>query len=198
MKAERQKPSAPVRVTVPHRKRFLLPVRGNTANCSRAGLFNLLLCRRSLLSACFSGNIPEGNKPENHPRDRSSRGGELTRRCRKRFFRGEAERRRTLLRRHIMKKKLLRFAALMIALAFVFTGTACRGGDVVVDIGHDTPAPTAKPTTSPTAEPTPEPTVEPTPEPTPAPVHATLMFVGDLMCLSSQQRGETAGGRQRL
>ena len=66
-----------------------------------------------------------------------------------------------------MKKKLLRFAALMIAMAFVFTGTACRGGDVVVDIGHDTPAPTAKPTTSPTAEPTPEPTAEPTPEPTP-------------------------------
>lgn len=186
-------------MTVPHRKRFLLPVRGNTANCSRAGLFNLLLCRLSLLSACFSGNIPEGNKPERHPRDRSSRGGELTRRCRNCFFRGEAERRRTLLRRHIMKKKLLRFAALMIALAFVFAGTACRGGDVVVDIGHDTPAPTAKPTTSPTAEPTPEPTAEPTPEPTPAPVHATLMFVGDLMCLSSQQRGaKPAGGRQRL
>lgn len=123
-------------------------------------------------------------------------GGELTRRCRNCFFRGEAERRRTLLRRQIMKKKLLRFAALMIALAFVFTGTACRGGDVVVDIGHDTPAPTAKPTTSPTAEPTPEPTAEPTPEPTPAPVHATLMFVGDLMCLSSQQRGakQQAGG----
>lgn len=123
-------------------------------------------------------------------------GGELTRRCRNCFFRGEAERRRTLLRRHIMKKKLLRFAALMIALAFVFAGTACRGGDVVVDIGHDTPAPTAKPTTSPTAEPTPEPTAEPTPEPTPAPVHATLMFVGDLMCLSSQQRGakQQAGG----
>lgn len=123
-------------------------------------------------------------------------GGELTRRCRKLFFRGEAERRRTLLRRHIMKKKLLRFAALMIALAFVFAGTACRGGDVVVDIGHDTPAPTAKPTTLPTAEPTPEPTAEPTPEPTPAPVHATLMFVGDLMCLSSQQRGakQQAGG----
>ena len=123
-------------------------------------------------------------------------GGELTRRCRNCFFRGEAERRRTLLRRQIMKKKLLRFAALMIALAFVFAGTACRGGDVVVDIGHDTPAPTAKPTTSPTAEPTPEPTAEPTPEPTPAPVHATLMFVGDLMCLSSQQRGakQQAGG----
>lgn len=123
-------------------------------------------------------------------------GGELTRRCRNCFFRGEAERRRTLLRRHIMKKKLLRFAALMIALAFVFAGTACRGGDVVVDIGHDTPAPTAKPTTSPTAEPTPEPTAEPTPAPTPAPVHATLMFVGDLMCLSSQQRGakQQAGG----
>lgn len=123
-------------------------------------------------------------------------GGELTRRCRNCFFRGEAERRRTLLRRHIMKKKLLRFAALMIALAFVFAGTACRGGDVVVDIGHDTPAPTAKPTTAPTAEPTPEPTSEPTPEPTPAPVHATLMFVGDLMCLSSQQRGakQQAGG----
>lgn len=49
---------------------------------------------------------------------------------------------------------------------FVFAGTACRGGDVVVDIGHDTPAPTAKPTTSPTAEPTPEPTAEPTPDPT--------------------------------
>lgn len=98
-----------------------------------------------------------------------------------------------------MKKKLLRFAALMIALAFVFAGTACRGGDVVVDIGHDTPAPTAQLTTSPTAEPTPEPTSEPTPEPTPAPVHATLMFVGDLMCLSSQQRGaKPAGGRQRL
>ena len=95
-----------------------------------------------------------------------------------------------------MKKKLLRFAALMIALAFVFAGTACRGGDVVVDIGHDTPAPTAKPTTSPTAEPTPKPTAEPTPKPTPAPVHATLMFVGDLMCLSSQQRGakQQAGG----
>lgn len=123
-------------------------------------------------------------------------GGELTRRCRNFFFRGEAERRRTLLRRQIMKKKLLRFAALMIALAFVFAGTACRGGDVVVDIGHDTPAPTAKPTTSPTAEPTPEPTAEPTPAPTPAPVHATLMFVGDLMCLSSQQRGakQQAGG----
>lgn len=123
-------------------------------------------------------------------------GGELTRRCRNCFFRGEAERRRTLLRRQIMKKKLLRFAALMIALAFVFAGTACRGGDVVVDIGHDTPAPTAKPTTSPTAEPTPEPTAEPTPAPTPAPVHATLMFVGDLMCLSSQQRGakQQAGG----
>lgn len=123
-------------------------------------------------------------------------GGELTRRCRNCFFRGEAERRRTLLRRHIMKKKLLRFAALMIAMAFVFAGTACRGDDVVVDIGHDTPAPTAKPTTSPTAEPTPEPTAEPTPEPTPAPVHATLMFVGDLMCLSSQQRGakQQAGG----
>lgn len=123
-------------------------------------------------------------------------GGELTRRCRKRFFRGEAERRRTLLRRQIMKKKLLRFAALMIALAFVFSGTACRGGDVVVDIGHDTPAPTAKPTPESTAEPTPEPTAEPTPEPTPAPVHATLMFVGDLMCLSSQQRGakQQAGG----
>lgn len=123
-------------------------------------------------------------------------GGELTRRCRNCFFRGEAERRRTLLRRQIMKKKLLRFAALMIALAFVFAGTACRGGDVVVDIGHDTPAPTAKPTTLPTAEPTPEPTAEPTPEPTPAPVHATLMFVGDLMCLSSQQRGakQQAGG----
>ena len=123
-------------------------------------------------------------------------GGELTRRCRNCFFRGEAERRRTLLRRQIMKKKLLRFAALMIALAFVFAGTACRGGDVVVDIGHDTPAPTAQPTTSPTAEPTPEPTAEPTPEPTPAPVHATLMFVGDLMCLSSQQRGakQQAGG----
>lgn len=123
-------------------------------------------------------------------------GGELTRRCRNCFFRGEAERRRTLLRRQIMKKKLLRFAALMIALAFVFAGTACRGGDVVVDIGHDTPAPTTKPTTSPTAEPTPEPTAEPTPEPTPAPVHATLMFVGDLMCLSSQQRGakQQAGG----
>ena len=98
-----------------------------------------------------------------------------------------------------MKKKLLRFAALMIALAFVFAGTACRGGDVVVDIGHDTPAPTAKPTTSPTAEPTPEPTAEPTPEPTTAPVHATLMFVGDLMCLSSQQRGakQQAGGSGR-
>lgn len=81
--------------------------------------------------------------------------GELTRRCRKRFFRGEAERRRTLLRRQIMKKKLLRFAALMIALAFVFAGTACRGGDVVVDIGHDTPAADSKRTTSPTAEPTP-------------------------------------------
>lgn len=123
-------------------------------------------------------------------------GGELTRRCRNCFFRGEAERRRTLLRRQIMKKKLLRFAALMIALAFVFAGTACRGGDVVVDIGHDTPAPTAQPTTLPTAEPTPEPTAEPTPEPTPAPVHATLMFVGDLMCLSSQQRGakQQAGG----
>jgi len=123
-------------------------------------------------------------------------GGELTRRCRNCFFRGEAERRRTLLRRQIMKKKLLRFAALMIALAFVFAGTACRGGDVVVDIGHDTPAPTTKPTTLPTAEPTPEPTAEPTPEPTPAPVHATLMFVGDLMCLSSQQRGakQQAGG----
>lgn len=123
-------------------------------------------------------------------------GGELTRRCRNCFFRGEAERRRTLLRRQIMKKKLLRFAALMIALAFVFAGTACRGGDVVVDIGHDTPAPTAKPTTSPTAELTPEPTAEPTPAPTPAPVHATLMFVGDLMCLSSQQRGakQQAGG----
>lgn len=123
-------------------------------------------------------------------------GGELTRRCRNCFFRGEAERRRTLLRRQIMKKKLLRFAALMIALAFVFAGTACRGNDVVVDIGHDTPAPTAKPTTLPTAEPTPEPTAEPTPEPTPAPVHATLMFVGDLMCLSSQQRGakQQAGG----
>lgn len=123
-------------------------------------------------------------------------GGELTRRCRNCFFRGEAERRRTSLRRQIMKKKLLRFAALMIALAFVFAGTACRGGDVVVDIGHDTPAPTAKPTTSPTAEPTPEPTAEPTPAPTPAPVHATLMFVGDLMCLSSQQRGakQQAGG----
>lgn len=123
-------------------------------------------------------------------------GGELTRRCRNCFFRGEAERRRTLLRRQIMKKKLLRFAALMIALAFVFAGTACRGGDVVVDIGHDTPAPTAQPTTSPTAEPTPEPTAEPTPAPTPAPVHATLMFVGDLMCLSSQQRGakQQAGG----
>ena len=123
-------------------------------------------------------------------------GGELTRRCRNCFFRGEAERRRTLLRRQIMKKKLLRFAALMIALAFVFAGTACRGGDVVVDIGNDTPAPTAKPTTSPTAEPTPEPTAEPTPAPTPAPVHATLMFVGDLMCLSSQQRGakQQAGG----
>lgn len=123
-------------------------------------------------------------------------GGELTRRCRNCFFRGEAERRRTLLRRQIMKKKLLRFAALMIALAFVFAGTACRGGDVVVDIGHDTPAPTAQPTTAPTAEPTPEPTAEPTPEPTPAPVHATLMFVGDLMCLSSQQRGakQQAGG----
>lgn len=123
-------------------------------------------------------------------------GGELTRRCRNCFFRGEAERRRTLLRRQIMKKKLLRFAALMIALAFVFAGTACRGGDVVVDIGHDTPAPTAQPTTAPTSEPTPEPTAEPTPEPTPAPVHATLMFVGDLMCLSSQQRGakQQAGG----
>lgn len=123
-------------------------------------------------------------------------GGELTRRCRNCFFRGEAERRRTLLRRQIMKKKLLRFAALMIALAFVFAGTACRGGDVVVDIGHDTPAPTTKPTTAPTSEPTPEPTAEPTPEPTPAPVHATLMFVGDLMCLSSQQRGakQQAGG----
>ena len=123
-------------------------------------------------------------------------GGELTRRCRNCFFRGEAERRRTLLRRQIMKKKLLRFAALMIALAFVFAGTACRGNDVVVDIGHDTPAPTAQPTTLPTAEPTPEPTAEPTPEPTPAPVHATLMFVGDLMCLSSQQRGakQQAGG----
>ena len=123
-------------------------------------------------------------------------GGEVTRRCRNCFFRGEAERRRTLLRRQIMKKKLLRFAALMIALAFVFAGTACRGGDVVVDIGHDTPAPTAQPTTAPTSEPTPEPTAEPTPEPTPAPVHATLMFVGDLMCLSSQQRGakQQAGG----
>lgn len=123
-------------------------------------------------------------------------GGELTRRCRNCFFRGEAERRRTLLRRQIMKKKLLRFAALMIALAFVFAGTACRGGDVVVDIGHDTPAPTTKPTTAPTSEPTPAPTAEPTPEPTPAPVHATLMFVGDLMCLSSQQRGakQQAGG----
>ena len=73
-----------------------------------------------------------------------------------------------------MKKKLLRFAALMIALAFVFAGTACRGGDVVVDIGHDTPAPTAKPTTSPTAEPTPEPTAEPTPEPTPEPAPANF------------------------
>lgn len=98
-----------------------------------------------------------------------------------------------------MKKKLLRFAALMIALAFVFAGTACRGGDVVVDIGHDTPAPTAQLTTSPTGRTDTGADGEPTPEPTPAPVHATLMFVGDLMCLSSQQRGaKPAGGRQRL
>ena len=51
-----------------------------------------------------------------------------------------------------------------------------------------TPAPTPVPT--PTPAPTPVPTPAPTPEPTPtlAPVELTLMFVGDLMCLSSQQR----------
>lgn len=185
---------------MPHRKRFLLPARGNTAHCSRAGLFNLLLCRRSLQSACFSGNIPEGNKPERHPRDRSSRGGELTRRCRKRFFRREAERRCALLRRQIMKKKLLRFAALMIALAFAFAGTACRGGDVVVDIGHDTPAPTAQPTTSPTAEPTPE----RADGRTDAGAHPRACSRNAYVCgrfdvpFKPAARCETAGGRQRL
>lgn len=73
------------------------------------------------------------------------------------------------------------------------------------------PSPSAEPSEAPTEEPTPVPTVEPTPTPitvlTPTPVpavtptptpnpnsDATMMFVGDLMCLSMQQRGAMSQG----
>ena len=60
-----------------------------------------------------------------------------------------------------------------------------------------TPEPTDVPTEAPTAAPTPAPTAAPTPKPTAAPVSATMMFVGDLMCLSGQQyaaKKQASGG----
>ena len=53
---------------------------------------------------------------------------------------------------------------------------------VPIETPSITPVPTAAPTEGPTPEPTPIPT------PTPEPVEASLMFVGDLMCLGPQQR----------
>lgn len=98
-----------------------------------------------------------------------------------------------------MKKKLLRFAALMIVLAFVFAGTACRGGDVVVDIGHDTPAPTAQLTTSPTAEPHTGADVRTDAGAHPAPVPRNAHVCGRFdVPFKPAARRETAGGRQRL
>ena len=87
--------------------------------------------------------------------------------------------------------------------------------EVVTDAPTEAPtaAPTEAPTAEPTQEPSPEPTPAPTEEPTPAPTKTpkptatpkpddktiTMMFVGDLMCLSAQQYGamNQAGSGQR-
>lgn len=97
--------------------------------------------------------------------------------------------------------RLKRISAFMIALAALIPlASACTllsgtdtGGDRTADPAASAPEVTPEPTDAPevTQEPTPTPvptpTAEPTPTPTPEPIKATLMFVGDLMCLASQQ-----------
>lgn len=92
-------------------------------------------------------------------------------------------------------RRILAFL-LVFSVAFSMFFLACRPSGVPDPGSENTPEPTAEATTPPeeTQEPTPEPTEEPTPEPTPEPteepepIDVVLMFVGDLMCLSSQQR----------
>lgn len=92
----------------------------------------------------------------------------------------------------ILKKAI----SLIAAAAFLAAFVSCADNtpdpvhdEQTVDIPAPTPLPTEGPTPvpTPTPEPTPEPTPTPSPTPTPEPVRATMMFVGDIMCLSAQQ-----------
>ena len=87
------------------------------------------------------------------------------------------------------------------------TASVSEAGFEPVILATPTPTPTFAPAPTPSPEPTPAPTPEPTPAPTnaptpaptaaPEPVTATMMFVGDLMCLSGQQyvaRKQASGG----
>ena len=103
------------------------------------------------------------------------------------------------------KRNIFRTIAALLALLFVlpFAASACVRFEPDMTGVVITPEPTAEPTAEPTEGPTPAPTPEPTPEPTeapteepteeptpePTPIDLTLMFVGDLMCLGSQQNG---------
>lgn len=86
-----------------------------------------------------------------------------------------------------------RMLALLLASLFSACSFACVGTeDVEIASVTDEPVEidargTELVTAAPTPVPTPEPTPEPTATPTPEPIRAALMFVGDLMCLSSQQ-----------
>ena len=97
------------------------------------------------------------------------------------------------MRKSFIKKSLLLLAFALLAAA-VFAFAACAGKPrASIEIEYTPPViivSTPEPTPAPTPEPTPTPTPEPTPEPTPTPEPADikLMFVGDLMCLSNQQR----------
>lgn len=93
--------------------------------------------------------------------------------------------------------RIKRASAFIMALAAVIPlASACRPAESAdqtnagaVDIVTPTPQVIEIATAVPkaTSVPTPAPTPEPTATPTPEPVRATLMFVGDLMCLASQQ-----------
>ena len=72
---------------------------------------------------------------------------------------------------------LKRAAPLLLAAAFLLAAVSCSGRQ-----NNGSEQVVIEPDPTPSPEPTPEPT------PTPEPIEATMMFVGDLMCLSSQQR----------
>lgn len=91
-----------------------------------------------------------------------------------------------------MGKSLVKAISLILAAALLAALVSCTPdapkpdeGEVTVDIAAPTPEPTPAPT--PTPSPTPEPTPTPSPTPEPPPVRGTMMFVGDIMCLSAQQ-----------